>query len=105
MNSDSSVARLKGPSRPVTRERERAVLLEALACVDGVFVFDEDTPERILAELRPDIWVKGGDYADQHVPETPLIESWGGQVVTVPYLKGRSTTSVIARTVQMDSAR
>jgi D-beta-D-heptose 7-phosphate kinase / D-beta-D-heptose 1-phosphate adenosyltransferase len=105
MNSDSSVVRLKGPSRPVTGERERAVLLEALACVDGVLVFDEDTPERILAELRPDIWVKGGDYADQYVPETPLVESWGGQVVVVPYLKGRSTTSVIARTVQMGGAR
>lgn len=105
MNSDSSVARLKGLSRPVTGERERAGLLNALACVDGVLVFDEDTPERILAELRPHVWVKGGDYADQHVPETALVESWGGQVVVVPYLKDRSTSSLIARAAQVNGAR
>ncbi|RPK37334.1 Bifunctional protein HldE [Streptomyces sp. ADI92-24] len=97
LNSDASVRRLKGESRPAVGEGERAMLLEALDCVDGVLVFDEDTPERILAELRPDVWVKGGDYAGQRVPEAGLVESWGGSVVTVPYLDGHSTTSRIDR--------
>ncbi|NUP46302.1 MAG: D-glycero-beta-D-manno-heptose 1-phosphate adenylyltransferase [Catenulispora sp.] len=105
MNSDASVARLKGPSRPVTGETERAALLQALGCVDGVLVFDEDTPERVLAQLRPHVWVKGGDYAGRRIPETDLVESWGGRVVVVPYLEGRSTTSLIARVAQTDGAR
>ncbi|WKX74138.1 D-glycero-beta-D-manno-heptose 1-phosphate adenylyltransferase [Streptomyces sp. XD-27] len=105
VNSDASVARLKGPSRPVVGERERAALLEALACVDGVLIFGEDTPESVLAELRPDVWVKGGDYAGQRIPESDLVESWGGQVVVVPYLEGRSTTSLIARAAQKEGAR
>ncbi|MFB9556195.1 D-glycero-beta-D-manno-heptose 1-phosphate adenylyltransferase [Streptomyces roseoviridis] len=97
LNSDASVRRLKGESRPVVGERERAMLLRALDCVDGVLVFDEDTPERVLAELRPDIWVKGGDYTGRRVPEAGLVESWGGSVVTVPYLDGHSTTLRIDR--------
>jgi hypothetical protein len=63
--------------------------------VDAVVVFDEDTPERVLAELRPDIWVKGGDYAGAAVPEADLVRSWGGQAVVVPYLDGRSSTRLV----------
>ncbi|MFG2616997.1 PfkB family carbohydrate kinase [Streptomyces sp. NPDC048507] len=97
INSDDSVRRLKGAGRPVTDERERALLLDSLDCVDGVLVFDESTPERVLAELRPDVWVKGGDYAGRRLPEADLVESWGGEVVTVPYLDGHSTTTRLAR--------
>jgi bifunctional ADP-heptose synthase (sugar kinase/adenylyltransferase) len=72
-------------------------LLQALRCVDAVVVFDEDTPERAIAAVRPDLWVKGGDYAGSDLPETELVRSWDGEVVTVPYLAGRSTTSVLSR--------
>nr|WP_308288431.1 D-glycero-beta-D-manno-heptose 1-phosphate adenylyltransferase [Streptomyces lavenduligriseus] len=95
INSDASVRRLKGEDRPVVGERERATLLTALDCVDDVIVFAEDTPEKALAELRPDIWVKGGDYAGRRIVEADLVESWGGKVVTVPFLEGHSTTSRI----------
>lgn len=99
LNSDESVARLKGPSRPVVSLPDRALVLQALQSVDAVAVFDEDTPLRLLDELRPDIFVKGGDYSNTAIPEAALVRSWGGQVVTVPYLDGRSTTSLITRAV------
>ncbi|MFD9359803.1 D-glycero-beta-D-manno-heptose 1-phosphate adenylyltransferase [Streptomyces sp. NPDC060031] len=105
INSDASVQRLKGADRPVVGEQERAALLEALDCVDGVLVFGEDTPEKVLAELRPDIWVKGGDYAGRRIPEADLVESWGGEVVTVPYLDGYSTTTRIDRLTQQAGTR
>ncbi|HEV7824560.1 MAG TPA: D-glycero-beta-D-manno-heptose 1-phosphate adenylyltransferase [Mycobacteriales bacterium] len=96
MNSDASVRRLKGPDRPICPEEDRARVLAAFSAVDAVVVFDEDTPERVLAELRPDIWVKGGDYAGVHVPEADLVRGWGGQAVVVPYLDGRSSTRLVA---------
>ncbi|WP_326554171.1 PfkB family carbohydrate kinase [Micromonospora sp. NBC_01813] len=101
VNSDASVARLKGPDRPVVTQRDRARLLAALGCVDAVVVFDEDTPHAVLSWLRPDIWVKGGDYAGDgagqpDLPEAGLLRRWGGQTAIVPYLDGRSTTNLIA---------
>ncbi|MGW5054029.1 D-glycero-beta-D-manno-heptose 1-phosphate adenylyltransferase [Actinokineospora sp. NPDC004072] len=95
LNSDDSVRRLKGPRRPIMGEADRAALLRALACVDAVVVFAEDDPRRVLARLRPDIWVKGGDYAPDDLPETDLVRSWGGRVVTTPLLPGRSTTRLV----------
>ena len=92
LNSDDSVRRLKGPRRPIMGEADRAALLRALACVDAVVVFDEDDPRQVLARLRPDIWVKGGDYAPDDLPEADLVRSWGGRIVTTPLLPGRSTT-------------
>lgn len=97
INSDASVRRLKGPSRPLVAAEDRARVLEALECVDVVVVFDEDTPERVLSELRPDVWAKGGDYAGVDLPEAPLLRSWGGQAVVLPYLDGRSTTALVAK--------
>ncbi|WP_328470022.1 PfkB family carbohydrate kinase [Actinoplanes sp. NBC_00393] len=94
LNSDDSVRRLKGPDRPLTGQDDRARLLAALDCVDAVVVFDEPTPEAVLSWLRPDVWVKGGDY--DSLPETEVVERWGGQTVIVPYLDGRSTTKTIA---------
>ncbi|MFG2441009.1 PfkB family carbohydrate kinase [Streptomyces sp. NPDC048508] len=105
IHSDAAVGRIKGENRPVVDERERAALLAALDYVDGVLVFDEDTPARVLAELRPDIWVTGGDFADQKIAEADLIESWGGDVVTVPFLPGHSTTIRIHQLAQRTGDR
>ncbi|MFY1693547.1 PfkB family carbohydrate kinase [Plantactinospora sp. WMMB782] len=99
VNSDESVAGLKGPDRPLVRHADRARLLAALGCVDAVVVFDESTPHAALCWLRPDIWVKGGDYgtgADgPELPEAEIMHRWGGHTVVVPYLDGRSTTGMI----------
>jgi D-beta-D-heptose 7-phosphate kinase / D-beta-D-heptose 1-phosphate adenosyltransferase len=92
LNSDASVRRLKGPGRPIVHQSDRAKVLGALGCVDAVVVFDEDTPTAILSRLRPDVWVKGGDYAGVEVPEAAVLAQWGGQVVTLSYLTGRSTS-------------
>ncbi|WP_436789121.1 D-glycero-beta-D-manno-heptose 1-phosphate adenylyltransferase [Yinghuangia sp. YIM S10712] len=94
LNSDASVRALKGPPRPFHSAEDRAEVLRALACVDAVAVFEEETPERLIGTLRPHVWVKGGDYAAEALPEAALVASLGGQVVTVPYLAGRSTTRI-----------
>ncbi|MEH0827536.1 MULTISPECIES: PfkB family carbohydrate kinase [unclassified Micromonospora] len=101
LNSDASVAGLKGPERPVVPQGDRSRLLAALGCVDAVLVFDESTPDAVLGWLRPDIWVKGGDYATgggdpASLPEAETLRRWGGHAVVVPYLDGRSTTDMIA---------
>jgi rfaE bifunctional protein nucleotidyltransferase chain/domain/rfaE bifunctional protein kinase chain/domain len=109
LNSDRSVRALKGTARPVVPQSDRARLVAALDCVDAVVTFDESTPERLLDQLRPDIWVKGGDYfldgpdGEPALPEAELVRRWGGQAVVVPYLSGRSTTRLIAA-VQPDPA-
>jgi rfaE bifunctional protein nucleotidyltransferase chain/domain len=97
LNSDESVRRLKGPSRPLVPAVDRARVLEALECVDAVVVFEEDTPSEVLRRVRPDIWAKGGDYAGADVPEAAVLADWGGQAVVLPYLQGRSTTQLVAR--------
>lgn len=94
LNSDESVRRLKGPGRPLQPVSDRARVLAAIRHVDAVAVFVEDTPEQVLQAIRPDIWVKGGDYAGAELPEALLLREWGGEVVTVPYLGGRSTTAL-----------
>ena len=95
VNSDASVRRLKGAGRPLVPAADRSRVLEALEYVDAVVVFDEDTPVEALGRLRPDVWVKGGDYAGRDVPEAVALASWGGQTVVVPYLQGRSTTRLV----------
>jgi D-beta-D-heptose 7-phosphate kinase / D-beta-D-heptose 1-phosphate adenosyltransferase len=97
LNSDASVRRLKGADRPLVAEDDRADVLRALRCVDEVAVFGEDTPEAVLDTLRPHVWCKGGDYAVGELPEAPLVESWGGQAVILPFLHGRSTSSLVTR--------
>ncbi|WP_432573110.1 PfkB family carbohydrate kinase [Kineococcus sp. SYSU DK005] len=96
INSDESVRRLKGPGRPVVGQEDRERVLRALASVDAVAVFTEDDPRAALAQLRPDVWAKGGDYGGAELPEAELVRSWGGRVVLLPYLDGRSTTSILA---------
>ncbi|HET7488580.1 MAG TPA: PfkB family carbohydrate kinase [Acidimicrobiales bacterium] len=95
LNSDDSVRRLKGPGRPVQSAADRARVVLALGCVDAVAVFDEDTPEAVLARLRPHVFAKGGDYAGGRLPEAALLAGWGGQAAVLPYLEGRSTTRLI----------
>ncbi|MEV6742162.1 D-glycero-beta-D-manno-heptose 1-phosphate adenylyltransferase [Streptomyces sp. NPDC051104] len=97
LNSDSSVARLKGPGRPLNTVADRVRVLEALGSVDAVAVFEEDTPETVLKRLQPDVWVKGGDYSVQDLPEAEALRAWGGQAVVLPYLDGRSTTLLARR--------
>jgi rfaE bifunctional protein nucleotidyltransferase chain/domain len=97
VNSDASVRRRKGDGRPVNPLADRVRVLRALECVDAVAVFDEDTPEALLTRLKPDVWVKGGDYTHADLPEAALLDGWGGQTVLLPYLDGRSSTSLAAR--------
>jgi D-beta-D-heptose 7-phosphate kinase / D-beta-D-heptose 1-phosphate adenosyltransferase len=95
LNSDTSVRRLKGARRPIVPEADRRQLLEALACVDAVVVFDDDTPVDLLRRLRPHVFVKGGDYGNRSIPESAVLAEWDGQAVTLPYLGGRSTTRIL----------
>jgi rfaE bifunctional protein nucleotidyltransferase chain/domain/rfaE bifunctional protein kinase chain/domain len=99
LNADASVRRLKGEGRPVVSERERAAVLRALACVDAVDIFSEDTPAAALSRLRPDVWVKGGDYAGRPLPEAAVLDRWGGRTVVVPALDGHSTTRLIEEAI------
>ncbi|GGV41287.1 D-glycero-beta-D-manno-heptose 1-phosphate adenylyltransferase [Streptomyces griseoflavus] len=97
LNSDASVTRRKGAGRPLVPAADRARVLAALGSVDAVVVFEEDTPAAVLERLRPDVWVKGGDYSVQDLPEAEVLRGWGGQAVVLPYLDGRSTTSLARR--------
>jgi rfaE bifunctional protein nucleotidyltransferase chain/domain/rfaE bifunctional protein kinase chain/domain len=99
LNSDASVRRLKGPDRPLVPEGDRVAVLRALRGVDAVLVFEEDEPSRALERLRPDVWVKGGDYAVADLPEAEALATWGGRIVLVPYVAGRSTTKLIEEAV------
>jgi rfaE bifunctional protein nucleotidyltransferase chain/domain/rfaE bifunctional protein kinase chain/domain len=99
LNSDASVRRLKGPGRPVQHQNDRVTVLRSLRCVDEVIVFDEDTPTAVLEMVRPDVFVKGGDYVGADLPERAVMDKWNGAVVTVPYLTGRSTTSILDRPI------
>src|SRR5262249_22137283 len=92
VNSDQSVSRLKGAGRPLVPENERVELLAALECVDHVCLFTEDTPEALIAEVRPDLHVKGGDYRADDLPEARLVRELGGEVEILPFTVGRSTT-------------
>jgi D-glycero-beta-D-manno-heptose 1-phosphate adenylyltransferase len=95
VNSDASVRAIKGPSRPVTPQDERAEIIGALACVDAVVVFDEETPHDLIAAIQPDILVKGADWADEAIVGRDIVEARGGRVVRVEIEPGYSTTSII----------
>jgi len=97
LNSDESVRRLKGPERPVLSESDRAEVLGGLHAVDFVTIFGEDTPDAVIRALRPDVLVKGGDYTEETVVGAPFVRSCGGEVVLVPLVEGRSTSSMVAR--------
>jgi D-beta-D-heptose 7-phosphate kinase/D-beta-D-heptose 1-phosphate adenosyltransferase len=95
VNSDRSVRAIKGPSRPVTPELERAEILAALSCVDVVVLFDEDTPSALIARLQPDVLVKGADWAGRDIPGQDIVEKRGGRIVLAPFESGYSTTNII----------
>jgi rfaE bifunctional protein nucleotidyltransferase chain/domain len=95
LNSDDSVRRLKGPTRPIQADQDRVRVLAALDAVDAVAVFGEDTPVEALRRLRPHMWAKGGDYSIEQMPEAEVMNEWGGQVIVLPYLDGRSTTRLV----------
>ncbi|MEU5867775.1 PfkB family carbohydrate kinase [Nonomuraea sp. NPDC047529] len=95
VNSDDSVRRLKGPSRPIVGARDRVEVLRALSCVDAVLVFEEDTPAESIELLRPDVWVKGGDYEGEVLPESKVLERLGAEFVALSTLPGRSTSNLI----------
>lgn len=98
VNSDSSVRRLnKGPERPLNSAEDRVAVLEALRAVDGAVVFDEDTPIELIRVLKPEVHVKGGDYRKEQLPEGEVVEAYGGRVVILPFLPGRSTTDLVRR--------
>ncbi|MFC8923052.1 PfkB family carbohydrate kinase [Cellulosimicrobium sp. NPDC057127] len=97
LNGDASVRRLKGPDRPVVTQADRARVLAALDCVSDVVVFDEDDPRDALDRLRPDVWAKGGDYTEDTLPEAEVVRRHGGRVVVLPFVAGRSTTSILER--------
>jgi D-beta-D-heptose 7-phosphate kinase/D-beta-D-heptose 1-phosphate adenosyltransferase len=101
VNADRSVRANKGPSRPVVPEAERAELVAALACVDAVVVFDEDTPAEIIRRIQPDVLVKGADWAADQIVGRDTVEARGGKVVRVPVEQGWSTSSMIERVQQI----
>lgn len=100
INSDASVRRIKGPTRPVIEQNERAELLAALACVDYVLIFEDDTPTPVLARLQPEIHCKGAEYAPPHgkpVPEADTVRAYGGEIRYIPLIPNRSTSEIIRR--------
>ncbi len=98
LNTDASARRLgKGPDRPLNNEQDRAVLMAALESVSLVTWFDEDTPTALISELRPDILVKGGDYDMQKLPETKVVEAYGGKALAIPFVDGYSTTALVKK--------
>ena len=98
LNTDASARRLgKGPDRPLNNEQDRAVVVAALESVSLVTWFDEDTPLQLIAELRPALLVKGGDYDMSRLPETAVVQSWGGRALAIPFLEGYSTTDLVRR--------
>ena len=98
VNSDASVRRLgKGPDRPLVAEAERARLLAALAAVDCVVLFNDDTPLALIERLHPDVLVKGADYAPEAIVGAAEVEGWGGRVVRVPLVEGKSTTDLVRK--------
>lgn len=95
LNSDQSVRELKGPERPVNHEDDRAEVLEALETVDYVVIFGERTAETVVAEIEPDLYVKGGDYAVDQLPEADIVRRYGGRTVLIPEVPGRSSSNII----------
>ncbi|HEX7672801.1 MAG TPA: D-glycero-beta-D-manno-heptose 1-phosphate adenylyltransferase [Bdellovibrio sp.] len=101
VNADASVKRLKGPTRPIQNENDRAEILAALACVDFTVIFTEDTPENLIHKVKPDILVKGGDWKIETIVGAPFVMSYGGKVMSLQFVDGKSTTKIIEKS-QLD---
>lgn len=101
LNSDQSVRSLKGPTRPVNTQDDRAEVLAALAAVDYVVIFEETTAESLVADIKPDIYAKGGDYTIEKLPESKIVATHGGRTVLVPEVPGRSSSNIIKKLSQI----
>jgi len=97
LNSDRSVRSLKGPTRPLNDQDDRAEVLAALAAVDYLVIFEESTAENLVTEIKPDIYAKGGDYTIEKLPESKIVAAYGGRTVLVPKVPGRSSSSIISK--------
>ena len=97
LNSDESVKNLKGESRPVNNELERAEVLLALKAVDDVVIFGEQTAENLISEIKPNVYVKGGDYTLETLPEAKIVQSYGGKVEFINFVEGKSTTKILEK--------
>lgn len=100
LNSDASVKRLKGETRPINNISDRAYVISSLYSVDAVIVFEEDTPEELIKNIKPDILVKGGDYKENEIVGADVVKNNGGEVVIIPYLDNYSTTAIITKLAQ-----
>lgn len=100
LNSDRSVKELKGETRPVQTEADRAELLLGLECVDYVVIFDDSTPKNLIEQVRPDLLVKGGDWAVDQIVGSQFVQSYGGRVQSLPFHKGRSTSTIIDKIIK-----
>lgn len=105
LNSDRSVRSIKGEKRPIVPEEERADVLAALACIDYVTIFDEATPLALITLLKPDVLIKGGDWAEENIVGRDEVRSWGGRVAIIPEIKGASTTNIIEKIRTVFGAR
>ena len=103
LNTDESVRRLKGAHRPINSQDDRAEVLLALKAVDHVIFFGEQTAENLIAEVKPDVYVKGGDYSLNTLPEAKIVQSYGGRVELVNLVAGRSTTNVVKKILEAES--
>lgn len=97
LNSDDSVSRLKGPSRPVNKQNDRAIVISALKSIDFVSIFDQDTPYELIKIVQPDVLVKGGDYNPDDIVGADIVRARGGKVVTIDFVEGKSTSSIIEK--------
>lgn len=97
LNSDESVRRLKGPTRPVNHEEDRAEVLAGLYAIDYIVLFGDQTAEPLVEALQPDVYVKGGDYVVENLPEAAIVASYGGQTVLIPEVPGRSSSNIIRK--------
>ena len=97
LNSDASVKRLKGPTRPIQNENDRSEILAALESVSATVIFTEDTPENIIKLIKPDVLVKGGDWKISQIVGGEFVQSYGGQVLSLVFIDGKSTTSIVAK--------
>ncbi|HJQ67397.1 MAG TPA: D-glycero-beta-D-manno-heptose 1-phosphate adenylyltransferase [Blastocatellia bacterium] len=105
LNSDSSVRALKGAGRPILNQHERAEVMAALEAVDYVVVFDDETPRSLIAELTPDVLVKGGDWGIDQIVGRDEVEAAGGRVLSLPFVEGLSTTDIIGRILESENRK
>ena len=103
LNSDCSVQTLKGPTRPINSEEDRAEVIAGLAAVDFIVLFNEQTAETIVAVIQPDIYVKGGDYRIDQLPEAAIVNQYGGKIIIIPEVPGRSSTNIIQKISRQES--